>query len=493
MQDLRDLALIVESHIPLVVLETHDEHHAGALLTRVAVQTGRKLFDWSVTRGLQVAGIDGGSAGDGEPSDPVELLKTIKQHRAPGIYLLFDIHPYLQGRPEIIRHIKDIALAHRRLGHTLVFVSHELDLPPEIKRYSARFDLTPPSQAGLSAIMREEIRDWMQDNGQRRPELDPAAMRALVNNLRGVNALDARRLIRGAIRDDGALTELDLRVTNKARFELMDLGGLLSFEDNVVDLRAVAGLRNLKDWLALRRDHFPGDPGAASDRPRGILLTGIQGTGKSLAARAVAGAWQLPLLRLDMATLYNKFIGETEKNLRRCLQQVENMAPCVLWIDEIEKGLAVSSGDDATSMRVLGTMLTWLAERRSAVFVVATANDITALPPELLRKGRLDEIFFVDLPTADEREAIFRIHLEKRHFDTEYFDFPVLAARSQGFSGAEIEQVVVAARHSALAQRLPMSTEHMLDELGRTQPLSVVLAEKIHGLRRWARERTVAA
>lgn len=493
MQDLRDLALIVESHIPLVVLETHDEHHAEALLTRVAMHTGRRLYEWSVTRGLQVSGLEQDMHGDGEPADPLQLLKTIKQHRASGIYLLFDFHPYLHGRPEIIRHIKDIALAHRRMGHTLVFVSHELDLPPEIKRYSARFDLTPPCQARLSAMVREEIRDWMRDNGQRRPELDPEAMRTLVNNLRGVNALDARRLIRGAIRDDGALNEMDIHVANKARFELMDLGGLISFENNAVDLEAVAGLRNLKQWLEVRREHFPGADEAASDRPRGILLTGIQGTGKSLAARAVAGTWRLPLLRLDMATLYDKFIGETEKNLRRCLQQVENMAPCVLWIDEIEKGLAVSTGDDATSRRVLGTMLTWLAERSAAVFVVATANDITALPPELLRKGRLDEIFFVDLPTADEREAAFRIHLERRHCDVEYFDFAVLAARSQGFSGAEIEQSVVAARHTALAQRLPLSTEHILDELGRTQPLSVVMAERVNGLRRWARERTVAA
>ena len=494
MQDLQDLALIVESHIPLVVLETYDEQHAQALLTRVALKTDRGLLDWSVTNGLQVSGLEQAIGGEVDTTDPLQLLKTIKGHKSSAIYILYDFHPYLQGRPEIVRHIKDIALAYQRMGHTLVFVSHELDLPAEIKRYSARFDLTPPCQTRLSAILREEIREWMRDHDQRRPEIDPGAMRALIGNLRGVNALDARRLIRGAIRDDGAITESDIRRSNLAKFELLDMDGLMSLEEDTRDMRSLGGLENLKQWLAIRRDHFPAANGIVpADQPRGILLTGVQGTGKSLAAKAVAGTWCLPLLRLDMGALYNKFIGETEKNLRKCLKQAELMAPCVLWVDEIEKGLAVSVNEDATSQRVLGTLLTWLAERQSEVFIVATANDISALPPELLRKGRLDEIFFVDLHRAEVRQSIFCIHLERRYCDPEYFDLPALAARSGGFSGAEIEQSVVAAVHVALALRLPLSTEHILEELDRTQPLSVTMAEKIGELRRWAHDRTVMA
>lgn len=488
MEDLQDLALVIESRVPLVILETWDEVHAIGLLTRVAMRTGCRLFSWSVTEGLRRA--DMAAAVLPEPEDPMALLQAIKQQRDPALYVLFDFHPYLQGRPEIVRHVKDIALAYNRLGHTLLFVSHEIDLPPEIRRYSARFDLTPPSQTRLAAILREEIRDWMRDNGQRRPEIEPAALTALLSSVRGTNALDARRLIRAALRDDGAINEADIDACHRSKFELLGMDGLMSLEMDRRRMTSLGGLRNLKQWLAVRRPHF--NEGGV-DQPRGILLTGVQGTGKSLAAKAVAASWSLPLLRLDMATLYNKFIGETEKNLRRCLQQAEHMSPCVLWIDEIEKGLAESRQDDATSRRVLGTLLTWLAERQSSVFLVATANDISGLPPELLRKGRIDEIFFVDLPCVDARENIFSIHLERRHLDPEHFDLSALALLSDGFSGAEIEQAIVAAIHVSSAQGAAVSSEQIAQELGRTQPLSVTMAEKVSALRRWAEGRAVAA
>ena len=222
-------------------------------------------------------------------------------------------------------------------------------------------------------------------------------------------------------------------------------------------------------------------------------MVGIQGSGKSLAAKAVAGVWQVPLLRLDFGTLYNKFFGETEKNIRRALELAEVMAPCVLWVDEIEKGISTGYYDSGTSQRVLATLLTWMAENNKPVFIVATANNIEALPPELIRKGRLDEIFFVDLPDLEARKEIFRIHLEKREMAMESLDFDTLANSTEGFSGAEIEQVVVSGLYQALAQKTALDQQMLEQAISSTRPLSVVMAESIAQLQSWAKDRTVPA
>jgi len=243
--------------------------------------------------------------------------------------------------------------------------------------------------------------------------------------------------------------------------------------------------------LADRQAAFTGS--SAADIPKGVLLAGVQGSGKSLAARAVAGLWGLPLLRMDFGALYDKYIGETEKNLREALAMADAMAPCVLWIDEIEKGVAQESADQGVSRRVLGTLLTWMAERKSRVFLVATANNVMQLPPELIRKGRLDELFFVDLPDARVREDIFRIHLGSRELPIERFDLVTLAAASDGFAGAEIEQAVVSAVYSAAARQEEVGLGHVLGALNDTSPLSVVMAERIQALRSWARDRAVMA
>ncbi len=496
MQDLQDLALIIESHIPLIALETHDEHQAEQLLGRVALKTNRDLWRWSVTEGLAQALLADSSPPGEIMEDPVQVLQAIKRHKSPAIFVLFDFHPYLHGRPDIIRHIKDIALAYQRLCHTLVFVSHALEFPAEIRRFSASFDISPPGAAQLAALLREEIRAWMREHGGQRPQVDPAALQALLDGLRGVTLLDARRLLRAAIRDDGAISRLDIQRAHRARFELLGNAGLLHFETDLEELESVAGLANLKRWLQDRRAAFlDDDPVHDSDRPRGIMLTGVQGSGKSLAAKAVAGSWNTPLLRLDMAALYNKYIGETEKNLRHCLRQAEQMAPCVLWLDEVEKGIAIAGDDESgsTSRRLLGTLLTWLAERKGGVFLVMTANDIHRLPAELLRKGRLDEIFFVDLPDEAVREHIFRLHLQRRNYNPDHFDLKLLAARSHDFSGAEIEQAVVAAIHIAMARGIPVTTAHILEELGRTRPLAITMAEQVGALRHWAQGRTATA
>jgi SpoVK/Ycf46/Vps4 family AAA+-type ATPase len=278
----------------------------------------------------------------------------------------------------------------------------------------------------------------------------------------------------------------------QAKYQLLEQGGALSFELDTAQFADVGGLAKLKLWLQRRKSIFL-DPDPALDPPRGILLVGVQGGGKSLAAKAVSGLWQLPLLRLDFGTLYNKFFGETERNLRNALRTAEAMAPCVLWVDEIEKAIASGDYDSGTSKRVLGTLLTWLAERDRPVFVVATANRIDQLPPELIRKGRLDEIFFVDLPDTDTRAQIFAIHLRKRDQQVEQFDLAALAEQAEGFSGAEIEQAVVAALYLAREQRTPLKYLHLADALRETRPLSVLMAEQLDALRLWAKDRTVAA
>ncbi|MCB1892059.1 MAG: AAA family ATPase, partial [Rhodocyclaceae bacterium] len=295
---------------------------------------------------------------------------------------------------------------------------------------------------------------------------------------------------------DGLITHQDIDHVLRFKYDALGAGSVLSLELDTASFAQVGGVKRLKHWLELRRDVFVGDAGAGLQPPKGIMLLGVQGSGKSLAAKAVAGAWGVPLLRLDFATLYNKFFGETERNLREALASAEAMAPCVLWIDEIEKGLASDSSggtDGGVSRRILGTLLTWLSERKGRVFIVATANDIEQLPPELIRKGRLDEIFFVDLPDAATRAEIFAIHLARREMKLERFDLDGLARAADGFSGAEIEQAVVSSLYEAHARKVPLEQALLLAEIGRTRPLSTVMAERVAALRAWAADRTVPA
>jgi SpoVK/Ycf46/Vps4 family AAA+-type ATPase len=393
-----------------------------------------------------------------------------------------------------VRLLKDVALRYREVAHTLVLLSHRLAIPPELARLAARVELSLPDEEEIMAIVREEARRWQAVNGGRRVKTDNRTLMQLTRSLRGLTHADCARLIRSAIFDEGSIAESALPEINRAKFELMDLDGVLSFEYRTEQFASVAGMQRLRAWLEQRREAAVAqDEAGALDRPKGVLLLGVQGAGKSLTARAVAGAWGLPLLRLDMGALYNKYIGETERNLRESLRSAELMAPCVLWLDEIEKGVGGSDADEGVSRRLLGSLLTWMAEQRDGVFVVATANDVSALPPELLRKGRFDELFFVDLPDEATRAEIFRIHLRRRGIDPEGIDAGTLAGMSEGFSGAEIEQVVVSARYRAAADQAPLASAHLLTEIRATVPLAVTMAERIEALRAWADGRTVPA
>ncbi|WP_372748378.1 AAA family ATPase [Litorivivens sp.] len=490
MNDTHDLNLLLEARTPLIVLETFEEIRALQLLTRVAIKRASALHCWSVTDGINQLGFGQRIDDSRDLSDPEQALRAIKQQAQPALIALCDFHPYLTN-PLIVRLVKDIALLDDKQRPTLVMISHQVKLPPELTRLAAYFSLSLPTDQQLEAIVREEARSWAGENSGHRVRTDQKTLTQLMTNLQGLSFEDSRRLIRNAIRDDGAIDESDLPEINRAKFQLMDMEGVLSFEYNTEKFSNVGGLHGLKDWLQQRKGAFLNANG--TDKPKGVMLLGVQGGGKSLAAKAIAGVWGLPLLRLDFAALYNKYIGETEKNLREALQLSELMSPCVLWIDEIEKGLTNGQGDDGTSRRIQGTLLTWLSERSKPVFVCCTSNDISSLPPELVRKGRLDEIFFVDLPDESVRRDIFEIHLKKREQSPERFDLPLLSAASHGFSGAEIEQAIVSALYSCAAQDKTLDSASLLSAIEQTRPLSVVMAEKIQGLRDWAQGRTVAA
>ena len=374
-----------------------------------------------------------------------------------------------------------------------MFISHEVKIPQELESYCARFDMALPSEQERARIIRNAARDYAKEHPGHRVKVDTKAHELLIQNLAGLTWSDTERLARNAIYMDGAITHSDLPGVMQAKYDLLNRGGALHFEYDTARFSDVGGLARLKKWLQQRRPVFRGEESAAHlDSPKGILLLGVQGCGKSLAAKATAGIFGVPLLRLDFGTIYDKYHGETERKLRESLKTADVMSPCVLWIDEIEKGIAGRGGETGTSQRVLGSFLTWMAERRSRVFVVATANDISTLPPELVRKGRFDEIFFVDLPTDDVRRSILSIHLTKRDQPLTNFDLDALTRVSSGFSGAEIEQAVVSSLYAAHAKREPLATAHVRAEIEETRPLSVVMAERIDAMRDWAAGRTVS-
>ena len=489
-----ELQTLLASRVPLLVIESREESRVIELVREAALKAQRGknwgVFQWTVTEGLLRVDIDLGGA-QKTLAQPEQLLRHIRATTMAGIYVLLDFHPYLENNPMCVRTLKDIAHDYQKCARTLVLISHEVKLPQELEHLAARFSLRMPEKPERQAIVMKMAREWAQTGGGM-PRIDVKVVEKLVDNLAGLPLHDVERLTRQAIFNDGALTEDDLRPLMAAKYQLLNRGGTLSFEVDTARFAEVGGLKNLRRWILQRKAAFDGSA-PKLDAPKGVLLLGVQGCGKSLAARAAAGVLGVPLVRLDFGALYSKWHGESEKNLRESLASAEALAPCVLWLDEIEKALSSGDGDSGTSRRVLGAFLTWLAEQRARVFIVATANDITALPPELVRKGRFDEIFFVDLPTAAARLEIFGIHCKKRAVALPEPELKALAARCEGFSGAEIEQAVVSALYTAHASNEVVDAKMIAAELDATKPLSVVMGEKIGELRAWAAERTVPA
>jgi SpoVK/Ycf46/Vps4 family AAA+-type ATPase len=488
----QELQQLLESRFPIIVVETAEERRFLQMVESAATLADVPLFTWSLIQGLKRH-----PRGDAvlETRELARALWHLLKTPQNGWFVFLDPQPFLD-QPEIVRLIREIGFDFTRTQQTMVFVGSILGLPADLMRMSATFRMAPMTPEDVRKLCKEEFELFASRNPGTFVKGDSAAYELMIQHLVGLSRDDARRLVRQAIERDGRVTMDDVGRVLRQKHESLGSGGALQLVTEVETFDRVGGQSRLKRWLELRRGAFLGAQGAQGlDVPKGVMLLGVQGGGKSLAAKAVAGSWRVPLLRLDFGAMYDKFHGETERNLRAALETAAAMSPCVLWMDEIEKGIASgdASGDSGVSRRVLATLLTWMSERRNRVFLIATANQIDALPPELLRKGRFDEIFFVDLPGDAVRADIFRIHLEKRGHASAQFDLKGLAAAAQTFSGAEIEQAIIAASYSAFAEKAPLSTQHVLQELRSTRPLAVLRAEEVASLREWADGRTVPA
>lgn len=481
----KDFNALLDARFPILVSETHEESRLLARVRELCNVRDIPLFVWSLADGLKRSTENSAIYNTNEFTDALKHVDNTPQN---GLYVFLDAHPFF-GNPLNVRLVREIAFDHYHRDRTLLFISPSLELPSELARVSARLAMPGVSADRVRSLLKDELGRWQREQ-QRSLRIDRDILPLLVHQLSGLGEEEAQRLIRQSISVDGELNLDDVK--RIARFKQDQQAGVLEMELPNVTLADVGGFERFKIWVGQRQAVFQ-NPALAPGLPvpKGVLLLGVQGAGKSLVAKAVAGSWKVPLLRLDFASLYNKYIGETEKNLRQALNEAVRMSPCVLWMDEIEKGLSGGDADDGVSQRILGTLLTWMSERERAVFVVATSNDISKLPPELLRKGRFDELFFVDLPSPSIREVIFGLSLKKRGLDPASFQMAHLVELSEGYSGAEIEQAIVAGQYAALAEARVLNHNHVEHELRQTRPLSVIRAEDFERLRAWAQQRCV--
>ncbi len=487
-----ELRLLVNSRHPIITIETPEEERVEQLLMEVAAELAVPLYTWSVTTGLAKA--------HGAPiystDNPEQAVANVALIQGDAIFLLKDFARYCDN-DRVCRRLRELAEKFRSERRSIVITAASLELPPDLRGDSVPFQLGLPTADELLPGVKNVLAE-MNRTQQIPLALDIVGISQLTQNLVGLPQEEAMRALRMSIlarrRMDGGLLDAVL----DAKRDALRSDGLLETVRRDASFADVAGLRHLRDWIAKRKSALtPEGRRFGLEPPKGILITGVQGCGKSLAARSVAGEWGYEMARLDAGALYDKFIGESEKKLQKALELAQRLAPMVLWIDEIEKAFASagSSGDaDAgLSQRLLATLLTWMQDRESGVFLAATSNNISALPPEMLRKGRFDEIFFVDLPNVEVRAALFSLHLKKRARDPASFDLPKLASASEGFSGAEIEQAIVAGLYTAFAQKQQLTTEILVAEIRGTQPLSVTRAEDIQAIRDWAKTRAVPA
>ena len=498
MTDLQHIDQLITARHPCLAISSFEEDYVLGLLRQVAVDRGWDLWLWSITRGLR-DGLIAGTPPIPDTDHPAAALYHVAHARnqpyKPALYVTVDLADHLKdGRT--LRLLREAVERLGEAGSTLAMVDHQEEVPPVVGALATRVQIAFPEEAELETIVKDTLR---RVNHEIRIEvhLNRKELQTIVRNLRGLSRRQARQVILDSVCDDKRFDAGDLKVILARKRRAIGATGPLEFVEAPVSMDEVGGLRRLKHWLTLRRDCL-GDEAAAFgiSPPRGVLMLGVQGAGKSLSAKAVATAWQRPLLRLDAGSLYDKFIGESERSLRAALHQAEMMSPVVLWVDEIEKGFASAashSADGGLSKRMFGALLTWMQEHKAPVFLVATANDIEALPPELLRKGRFDEIFFVDLPGLEARHAILAVHLKKRKRDPKKFDVDALAEASEGYSGAEIEQAIISALYDAFGEKKDLTTDHLLAALKNSPPLSVTMAEKVAALRAWSKGRCVPA
>lgn len=491
---LHDLELLFRARHGLIHLDTHEEDRAGALLSHVADRLGIPFFTWTRSKGL--VRVDLGTP-IYETEDPAKAVQHVHLADIDAVFHFRSFFGSFEGGKDLLVSIlRDAAKSMEAFTGAIVLTGEGAELPPSLREMAAHVTLPGPTDEEFRELLTRIVRDLsLRQHVQ--VTLRAEERTQLVKHLSGLTLMEAEKILTKAIIEDGALGLSDIEHVIEAKRKVVEREGLLEYYPAETTMAGVADLVTLKEWLAKRRAVVQ-DPERAEQFglafPRGVLLLGVPGCGKSLSAKAVAAEWNLPLLKLDPSNLYNKYIGESESNFKRAMRAAERMAPVVLWIDEMEKAFASGGGEDGgVSQRILGSFLSWMQERHGDVFVVATANDIQSLPPEFLRKGRFDEIFFVDLPDGETRVEVFRIHLDQRGHDPELFDLLRLAEESTGFSGSEIEEVVVSALYTAFSNDSELDTDAITVEIEATRPLSITMGEKISAMRQWADGRAVRA
>ena len=488
-----EIETLVRARYPILYIITNEELRVQTLLMEIAAKRQKKVFEWTCSSGLVPAGssIQSQRSRNASTRDPGAALDLIIDQVEPAIFLFKDFHPFLtRNNVAIIRRLKDIALHLKNSFKTVVIISPVMEIPPELEKEITVVNFPQPTREDLGVLL-EKILEDVREYKNVQIDLDEPGRERLLQAAMGLTLAEAENVFAKIIVKYQRLSAEHIGEVFAEKQQIIRKSGLLEYYAADEDFMQVGGLAVLKDWLEKRAVAFTAEANAFGlPPPKGVLLIGVQGCGKSLCAKAVSRLWQLPLLRFDMGRMFGSLVGSSEENVRRAISVAESIAPAVLWVDEIDKAFSgsQSSGmtDGGTTARVFGTFLTWLSEKTAPVFVVATANDVSQLPPELLRKGRLDEIFYIDLPSAQERADIFRIHLAKRGRAPEQFDMSALADASPDFSGAEIEAAVISALYDAFYAKETLSDRHVLGSLTQTVPLAKTMAEKMASQREWA-------
>jgi SpoVK/Ycf46/Vps4 family AAA+-type ATPase len=486
----RELEVLIRARYPLLYVVTPEEHRAEELVRLTANRLQKRLHTWTLTRGYEPPlPLPPESERRERLSPDIEALTLLFRPYENGILLLKDFHPYLNDA-RVIRLLRDLSPRLHSSGRTLILLSPLLKLPSELEKELMVLEMPLPTRDEIAHKLRE-ILLMLRDKPGVQTELPPAEFEELVQAAQGLTMEEIENVCARSIVEHRQL-RAEVILTEKQ--QIVRKSGVLEYYAPQERMEDIGGLDVLKEWLRKRRAAFSEQARQFGlPTPKGVLLLGVQGCGKSLTAKAIATLWGLPMLRFDVGRVFGSLVGASEANMRLAIRTAEAVAPCILWIDELEKAFSgvQSSGmsDAGTTARVFATFLTWLQEKKAPVFVVATANDVSLLPPELLRKGRFDEIFFLDLPTEAERAQIFAIHLRKRKRDPAQFKLKQLAKATEGFSGAEIEQVIIGALFTAFDVGRDLTTEDLLAEIKATVPLSVMMREEIDELRTWAQLR----
>lgn len=492
---LRELELLIRSHYSIIFIDTAEEDRAQTLLTLLAGRMKIPYFYWTRTKGLNRGDIESKGPVYGS-SDLTQALAHIESSKFQALY-------HFKGMEELLENnhsaalVKDAAIPYSKNYGAIIITGNNPAIPDILRPMSAYFKMPVPDREEYRELLSRVVRD-LYSRMTVDVKLSEEDTERLLSNIKGLTLTEAEKIITKIIVEDGILSSEDIRKVIDSKRDIVEKEGVLEYYPAEESMDDIADLSTLKSWLSKRKEIIS-QPQKAQEFglsfPKGVLLLGVPGCGKSLCAKAVAMEWSLPLLKMDPSNLYNKYIGESEKNFKRAMNTAEKMSPVILWIDEIEKAFSTGgeSEDGGVSKRIFGTFLSWLQERKGDVFVVATANDVQKLPPEFLRKGRFDEIFFVDLPDEEARTSIFEIHLGKRGKNPDDFDLHELVRETDGFSGSEIEQAIVSGLYTAFSAKRELDTQILLNEVSATCPLSETMAEKIDWLREWASGRTVSA